>query len=345
MKMYKLKCEILSPLHIGAGGQLDPMNYIIKEGMLYTYSFDRFIYGLDDKQKTELEDILDNGNLVALRKFVYERMNPETNCLYSIRVLSSIAALYKGKIEDIQNQLLINPFIRTGIEPQPLIPGSSIKGAIRTAIVSELAVKSGLPKPRDFKEEIQFETRILKCRDAKEDPFRGLKIKDAALFNEDTFICKVQNLSKKLGGGVKSNDIQLICEVTNSTVSGKAVDFELALAFDDDLYSTKFPSGKLSKEQIIQSCNNFYKPKMQDEHEKFYRRSDVEAYSKKIIDTTLDANSFLLRVGRFSGVESVTLDKYRNPRPPGNKRVWGTSRNLADGKYPMGWVKATFIEV
>lgn len=343
--MIKLKCEILSPIHIGTGSQLDPMNYVIKGEMLYVYSLDRFIGELDDKQRTDLERILDSGNIVELRKYVSDRITPENSDNYSVRVLPNMATLYKEKINDIQNQLLINPFMRTGLKPMPFIPGSSIKGAIRTALVSELALKSNLPKPRNYKEEFQFEPKVLKYRDAKEDPFRGLKIKDVLLKNEDTFICKVQNCSRKEKGGLTFNDIQLICEVTNSTVSGKTIEFDMQLSFDDKLFSTKFLSNKLSKEQIIQSCNNFYKPKMQEEHDKFYRRSDIEGFSKKIMDTSLDSNSFFLRVGRFSGVECVTLDKYRNPRPPRNKTIWGTSRNLADGTYPMGWLKATFIEV
>lgn len=344
MNINKLKCEILSPLHIGTSSQLDPMNYVIKEEMLYIYSLDRFIGELDDKQKADLEKILDTGNIVELREFVSDRINHKNTDNCSVRVLPNIAELYKEKINDIHNQLLINPFIRTGIDPQPLIPGSSIKGAIRTALVSELAVKSNLPKPRDYRDEIQFETRVLKYRDAKEDPFRGFKIKDALLGRDDTFICKVQNCSRKTKDGLSFNDIQLICEITNSTLSGKTIEFELEISLDDKLYSTKFLSTRLSKDQIIQSCNNFYMPKMQEEHDKFYSRSEIETFSKKILDTTLDSNSFFLRVGRFSGVECVTLDKYRNPRPPRNKTIWGTSRNLADGKYPMGWIKATFIE-
>ncbi|MBI5142700.1 MAG: hypothetical protein HZA20_11020 [Nitrospirae bacterium] len=46
-------------------------------------------------------------------------------------------------------------------------------------------------------------------------------------------------------------------------------------------------------------------------------------------------------LGRFSGAESVTLDGYRNPRPPGNRRVWGTSRFMVEQMYPLGWVKVS----
>jgi hypothetical protein len=39
----------------------------------------------------------------------------------------------------------------------------------------------------------------------------------------------------------------------------------------------------------------------------------------------------------------VTLDNYRNPKPPGNKTQWGTTRNLVEEIFPMGWVKVSII--
>lgn len=46
---------------------------------------------------------------------------------------------------------------------------------------------------------------------------------------------------------------------------------------------------------------------------------------------------FLLRVGRFSGKMSITLDNHRSGNEP-------KSRNLAEGKYPMGWIKCKWIK-
>jgi len=74
------------------------------------------------------------------------------------------------------------------------------------------------------------------------------------------------------------------------------------------------------------------------EHNKFYKNSIISNSSEALLNEEIEDNSFLIRVGRFSGVESVTLDNYRNPRPPG-KGIWGKSRNLAQMKYPMGWIK------
>jgi hypothetical protein len=56
----------------------------------------------------------------------------------------------------------------------------------------------------------------------------------------------------------------------------------------------------------------------------------------------LDDNETFIRLGRFSGIESVTLDKYRDPTPLGKHRVWGTSKNLVDDIYPLGWAKLNF---
>jgi len=344
MKTLRLKCEVLSPLHIGTGKQLDPLNYLIKDGKLYVLSFERFVHRLRGEQRDALEDIIEGDDLAALRGFMIEQMNLDSDFLYSVQVSPSVEALYREKIQDIQNQLLINPFLRTGIDLRPYVPGSSIKGAIRTAVVSELARKRNLPKPRDFRDEIQFESKILKSRDAKEDPFRGLVVRDTFLKEDDTFIRMVENVSRKRAGDLSSNNIQIICEVSHSAITGSMVEFEVDLALDDLLYSKSFLSGELTSDEIFRSCNMFYRPKLQGEHKRYYSGTHVDGLSKKLLEMAFEDHSFLLRIGRFSGVESVTLDGYRNPRPPGNKRVWGTTRNIADGKYPMGWVKASFVD-
>jgi hypothetical protein len=95
-------------------------------------------------------------------------------------------------------------------------------------------------------------------------------------------------------------------------------------------------------EEIISSCRKFYQDKIEYEHRRFHKSHKSESISKMICDTPLNDNEAFIRLGRFSGVESVTLDKYRNPKPPGKQTLWGTSRNLVEGIYPMGWVKVCF---
>lgn len=241
----------------------------------------------------------------------------------------------------MENQLLIHPFLRTEDAAFPLIPGSSLKGAVRTAIISEMAGKSGLSKPREPREEYEFEFKVLGCRDAKEDPFRGLKIRDKTLPHDAVIVREIRNMAKGKGRELQPNSIQIIAETTHSTITGKEAAFQTELLLDDALFSTRFLAKPITVDQIVKSCAAFYKDKMKKEHDKFYKGGEAESASTLLLNTEFGNNSFPLRLGRFSGVESVTLDEYRNPKPPGKTGKWGTSRNLAEEKYPMGWVKAT----
>lgn len=340
MKTFKLQCEILSPLHIGTGKEIEPLDYVIAGERLYRLSFERFVTDMAEGERKAFEGILDKGNLLEIRKYVEERFNKESDTLYSVEVSTQIKNLYNAKKGDIQNQLLIHPFIRTEGDYVPIVPGSSIKGAVRTAVISKLAADSGLPKPKDFREEDAFEATVLGYKDGKDDPFRGIKTRDIVLGSGAMIVRDMKNAARR-NGQLQTNDMQIICEVSHSVISGKGIVFGAELSFDESLFSTKYLSKTLNINLIKESCLHFYQEKMENEHEKFYKNSEVEKYSSQLLGTLLDKNSFLLRVGRFSGVESVTLDNYRNPKPPGNKTTWGMSRNLAEGKYPMGWVKVT----
>lgn len=339
MNEYKLKCDILSPIHIGTGQEIDPLNYIIEGGRLYKISFMKFVTLMNDAERLRFETLLTRGNLVEIRRYIAENINKEKDSAYSIEVSPAVESLYRLKLGEIQNQLLIHPFIRTQGEYLTLIPGSSIKGALRTAIVSGLAKQSNLPRPKDIMEEFGFESKVLGYKDGKNDPFRAIKIRDQSLQKDDMIVREVRNASKRNGGDLQTNEIQIICEVSHSSITGRQVKFDTVISFDEELFATKFLSKTFTIEQIIKSCKNFYRDKMEYEHKKFYRTSDVEKFSAELLDVQIDETSFIMRLGRFSGVESVTLDNYRNPKPPGRKGIWGTSRNLAEGLYPMGWMK------
>ena len=344
MKKYKLRCEILSPVHIGSGCVIEPLDYIIKNSRLYKISFEKLVMSMDEVERDKFETLIDNGNLVDIRKYIAGNINKDEDSIYSLEVSYKIEDTYKSKLGDIQNQLLISPFIRTAGEVMPFIPGSSFKGSLRTAIINSFAKDSKLPEPKGPREEYQFESNVMAYKDGKDDPFRGIWIRDAFLSANDTIIRDVINVSRKQGSALRQNSIQNICELTHSVITGKSVDFTTELSLDDDLFGTKFLSRSLTIEQLIRSCNEFYKDKMEYEHKKFFKNSEVEKISEQLLGTSVGENTFLMRLGRFSGVESVTLDKYRNHRPPGNKSIWGTSRNVVEGSYPMGWLKVTVSE-
>jgi CRISPR-associated protein Csm5 len=55
MKTYKLKCEVLSPVHIGSGCEIDPLDYVIEDDVLYKVSFEKFVSSLDEPRRLQFE--------------------------------------------------------------------------------------------------------------------------------------------------------------------------------------------------------------------------------------------------------------------------------------------------
>ena len=97
MKTFKLQCEILSPLHIGTGKEIEPFDYIITGERLYRLSFERFVTDMTESERLAFEGVLDKGNLLATRKFVEKHINVERNTLYSSEVSPQISSLYHTK--------------------------------------------------------------------------------------------------------------------------------------------------------------------------------------------------------------------------------------------------------
>ncbi len=147
MIRYRLACEALSPIHIGSGSEIEPLDYIIRGNRLYLFSMNSFVSKLTDSERARFEAVIDSGDLISVRKFLFDNADVEKCAAYSVEVSAGVAGRYRAKLQDVQNQLMISPFIRDTVSGRPFIPGSSLKGAIRTALVSAAALKRNLPPP------------------------------------------------------------------------------------------------------------------------------------------------------------------------------------------------------
>ena len=236
---------------------------------------------------------------------------------------------------------------------RPIIPGSSIKGAMRTAILDE-RVRS---KDESYEEKLLIKTRD-KNRLNKEaskivegeilmeskfqiskDPFRGLKVTDAILPEDSTEIVQIYNVNPKKD----SKGIPMWVEVVK-----KGVDFSFELAI---LNKKKFENTirpfSIQSEEILDSCFKYYNNAFFYECDEFHDKSKNESF-KKIIDDICDLFeenkhnhlTTFLRIGRFSHLESMTFSgKLCQPQ---HKKGWGKTRNLIDGEIPLGMVICNF---
>ncbi|MFQ5793310.1 MAG: type III-A CRISPR-associated RAMP protein Csm5, partial [Acidobacteriota bacterium] len=124
----------LTPLHIGDGSQLEAYEYTVVRERFYRLSLDRLLTRLPSVEQDHFNRNIER-DLVGLRLFVREQFSPEM-AEYQAAASRRFQEVYEEKLGQAQNQLIVFPFLRS--MRQPLIPGSSLKGALRTAILDRL---------------------------------------------------------------------------------------------------------------------------------------------------------------------------------------------------------------
>ncbi|WP_456365155.1 type III-A CRISPR-associated RAMP protein Csm5 [Thermococcus sp.] len=122
-----MRLAVLSPLHIGNGNKLTPVDVYPTDDRVYVLNVERLFSDLQ-KLGVDLEKILTllknpPGEHYVWKGYIEEyHLNPSDYALYSLPVFGELGKTSMG----------INEFIKSN--GRPYIPGSSIKGAIRTAV-------------------------------------------------------------------------------------------------------------------------------------------------------------------------------------------------------------------
>lgn len=147
LKTYRLALTPLSPIHIGCGEDFEPTNYVIQDGVLYGFDPSRAV--LNGLQSSKLMDVANRASLMGIQKFFKEHAQIfRTHADTLVPVSSGVASMYEQRVgraasveasgNQVFNQLFIERTMHTGRESLPYIPGSSFKGAIRTAMLDHL---------------------------------------------------------------------------------------------------------------------------------------------------------------------------------------------------------------
>ncbi|WP_297467630.1 type III-A CRISPR-associated RAMP protein Csm5 [Thermococcus sp.] len=122
-----MRLRVLSPLHIGNGNRLTPVDIYPSGNRVYVLDVERLFNDLQ-RLGVDLEEILallrnPPGEHYVWKGYIEEyRLNPSDYALYSLPVFG----------EPGKTSIGINEFIKSN--GMPYVPGSSMKGAIRTAV-------------------------------------------------------------------------------------------------------------------------------------------------------------------------------------------------------------------
>jgi CRISPR-associated protein Csm5 len=392
---YQLHITPLSPIHIGTGESYEPTNYVIEDGVLYEFDTGATLAALSASDRAVLLKIADrrpNAEMIQdVQRFFYERRRGlMAHAIHQVPVLEGVARLYASRVGQVANReadgkTVINrlEIDRTAYNPvtrQPVLYGSSLKGAIRTALLDK--INNGQPA-REQKGLHEFQGRLFGYYNAnthprialERDPMRLVQLADATWRGEP---------------GLPATRVYLAVNRKKAPVVDEKGVLRKSMAESKELYQLlecmpgwhyRAFSGQLNLQRvsglsgrqkelpdkqlwftaqdIAQACNRFYCPILEAENRLLRKRGYLDANWDKAIQQLLAqaddkmrrGEAFLLRVGRHSGAESVTLNGVRNIRiikgkgeQPAHldaaKTVWlaADEKDQMTGLVPFGWL-------
>lgn len=326
--------RILSPVHIGCDEVYEPTGFTIDENANTLTAFDSldFFRSLSTEDKNSFAAICRKGSLesiIELYKFMRNKQfdgHRRAVCRGFVEHYEKSLSISITNHKKIQQELNDFTIARTAFNPitqQPYIPGSAIKGALRTAYLNYLAVNEKVVpyKSNDKKAAENLEKSLLHYQDIKNDPFRLLKVSDF----QPVGLCRTKivyavNEKKKVSDKPAGGPYQTLEIIEPGAVFFGTIDVLTPPAINVISVPLK------DKKALLDSASVFYtKEKSREDKE----LAEITLPSLKI-DTVQDG-TILLRVGRHSGAESVTIDGHRNIRI-----------KLNDGKTTQGTRATTF---
>lgn len=396
---YNLSISTLSPVHVGCGEDYEPTNYVIDGETLYAFDAARLLASLNDKQREDLNRALDDRDpMLATQRFFYRHQDAaKAIASHSTPVAKAAAQFYAKRIGQVANRedsggKVINKLeiARTAFNPMnglPILPGSSLKGAMRTAVLEALrqlqgharfplsdqdaknfsaASKAANMMEKDLMDGA-FQTdpmRLVKLSDAEFQPgsykARNGKGEEISIERKARSILFQANRKKRPNQFESRASIETLVECIPA---GQPRAFHASLNIERKARQGQgTPNTQLDWAVLAKACNAFYLARLEEELQVIETNQyATETWLKNARGriapggiwgkAIAEGKGFMLRVGRHSGAESVTVDAPRKikirgakDQPPAWKdhatTLWlaASETGIKTGMWPFGWV-------
>lgn len=376
------RLSTLGPLHLGSGEDYYPTGYVIKDGYLHAFNDSALLQALGSNGTQQLAKLAETGSEDSLRE-IQRHIHGKAEKLqalatHSVWVTPGIAAFYDSRVRQVaqreaggrrvQNRLQIQRTFANPHNHQPIIPGSALKGAIRTAWLDHL--NSGQHAESGEKNQ-ELQKRLLGNKGITDDPFSLLKVSDAPYQHPE-----------KLGAsevwfGISRKRRQLpdrspqgVQNLLECIGPWRAHAFSFDIRFMEGglrQTSTRAPSNPA---ELIKVCNAYYLPKLKEElatlgeregyFSQNWQRPLQQLLTGELGHALTSGKAMLLRLGKHSGAEDKTLNGLRQikiltKRDPATRRQGSENREhttevrLAARQsselkdlLPFGWVLVEF---
>ncbi len=385
MKAYKFRAQALTPVHIGSGCEIEPMEFILHGGKIIQFNPVQVLSELPAPELDRYVRLVDSADLKGIQSFLRTHVDPGRHAIAELDASTAFRNEFEARIGNPNNRFRVDLMPRNPHSGQAYLPGSSIKGAMRTAVVNHFANLDTGSRDRVHRAvndaEISRKGRILEeealnraHKETERDVFRLVDVEDAALPRGSTRIDRAVNINPGKRGAEK---IQIWAERITAVSDGpaRAPGFTVTLHIDTlamDNHHVRSSMGReLDLDTIIGACNSFYWNRMKAEGDKFDGRRSGGADWKALYDLfpkgrtpdgqivaiepskpywcTDKRKRMILRVGRFSHFESLSVDELRQGynvqarRPIRDMGATRTRCAIEGGKpaMPFGWLILT----
>jgi len=349
-EIFHCVIKTLSPVHIGCGEVYEPTGFVVDEKNKELVAFDpfQFIDGLPDSEKDRLIRICEQGNIESiLEMYKFFKNKPATGkrialssgFLKHYNQTLSMSTRNPKQIQQEINRFSINrTAFLSGMET-PFLPGSSVKGSLRTALLNLRQKESRVdPDSRD-RTSIKLEEKLLGYRSLNEDPFRLVKISDFMPIGDiNRKVMYAVDIKKK--PGQLPGAYQIVEAIMPGALFWGSIQVDEAASGSGINKPVKLAELKLS-------ARNFYGGEKKRETVQLIN-AGCPAFDKGA------AEAIPLRIGRHSGAECVTIEGHRSIWIMNLKKTleqattfWLASDNKRpdthDNLIPFGWVEIVAI--
>lgn len=369
LKRYGLEITTLSPVHIGDGGRLTPLDYFEEDRIIHVIDEDRLFEELERRGLVNhFINYVEKARVASLREFMERFIRDAGPRIYESMIRHS-SEILSGRVEGKQ----ILTFIRDAGD-KAYIPGSEIKGAIRIALLHSILEKDptkisrvlGMLVSDERNEDTLLRPRI---SEPQGDLGRLIRPSDSSPIDR---ICVAQmyRISTRLDSPTPLS----LAEIIPENVTARA---DLTLVSSDRVVGEI--GGSISIQEIVEACLRKAKKTVELERRRVQRMA--QRASKHPAWMMLDGfynNLFrevercrgleaVLRIGGGQGLYSTTLvsaliddNNFRRvieAGEAGDKRLKEVSRLLSRGRpynikvvdvngrfMPLGWVKVVLKE-
>ena len=371
MKRYRFTLRPLTAVHVGTGEVVSPLEYSLLsstrgEKLYAVFSPEKIVESLPAEEKQQFSQLCSSNDLIGLRKYLGEKVRMPA-VLYACKVSKEFESEFDRRKDDINNALEVEIMYRNS-KHAPVVPGSSIKGAIRTALLNERAksmtnkdlLEEAAQEASRTKYDRKFQSKVLPFSSPNDDALRALAIGDCTFspkgsqlvsnmimyhFSsryDDPFTNKAAIFAEVLKGElIDDSPIEASCDliIHNELFSAIVPQSSRALHFRA---GQKLYQKPVSPEELLEACDVFYNNVFDSEYNRIIKSSDevvkrgADALAERI-DSMNARGEHLIRIGRWSHVESVTVEGYRKPK---SDKGYGKTRTLLqynDNYHLMGW--------